>query len=176
MKLRLLALSLILTLPAFAVDGLYLGGEVGYVGLSGNASTVFNNNVGFGADLGVRANPVFDLLASFQTSSHSLNVGSGLNLNLYSTTLSAEFHFLNVNDLEFSIGAGPGMYFFKTSAGALSNTESHFGLQGGVAADVLVDNLRLGVGWRFHGIFHNVADVGASYWAVMAHVGYLFEF
>src|SRR5262245_8897631 len=96
-------MAFVFSVPAMALDGVYLGGQVGFVGLTGDASKVFDNAIGFGADVGFRANPILDLVGSFQHSSH--DKFGGLNLN--SAFLSADFHVLNVNDIELTLSGGP---------------------------------------------------------------------
>lgn len=173
MMKKILAIALcVVAGSAQAIDGFYLGGQLGHVGLTEPTSRTYSNTIGFGIDLGVRTNPLLDLVFSFQRSGHSGGGPDGL--TLYSQTVSADFHFGEFNDFEFSLGAGPGFYFFKTNA----VTESKFGVNAGSQIDVLVDeHLRIGLGARYHAVFAG-SDPGrtaASYWTVMMRLGYLFS-
>jgi hypothetical protein len=153
--------------PAMAVDGVYLGGELGFVGLTDNIGRTNNNGLGFGFNLGLRANPLLDIMAGFQRSTHSGQLAGVGDLTLYSTTLSAAFHFLQVDDFDLSLMGGPGFYFFNTAAG----NATKFGLHGGLAGDVVIeDALRVGIAWKYHGVFGTTTG-GGSYWTVMMRVG-----
>ncbi len=146
--------------PALAVDGVYLGGQVGAVGLNGGAT---NTAIGFGVDLGLRANPLVDVIFHFQTSSHS-------GLTIYAPHLSAEIHYADVNDFDFTIGVGPGLYFFKAL-----NTDTNFGLNFGTAVDFKLDEaIRLGLGARYHLVFSPAVGSG-NFWSFMFRAGYFFE-
>ena len=139
--------------------GYYAGIQTGFVGLQKNTGSAYGNALGFGVDLGVRTNSVMDVVFSSQYSKHNA-------LKLFSETLEANFYMWQMNDLEFSIGAGPGFYILNSG---VSSTE--FGLQGSLALDVVAtDALRLGVGYRYHGIFGTADD----YWTVMMRVGFIF--
>lgn len=151
-----------------AVEGFYLGGQIGHIGLTGKTSPTYNNTIGFGLDLGFRANPLLDIMFSSQYSSHS---GGADGLSLYAETLAASFHILEANDFDWSLGAGPGFYFFKYAV----KTESMFGLNMGTNVDVKAgDNLKLGLGLRYHLVFRKDADVGDNIWTIMMRVGYTF--
>jgi len=147
--------------PANAVDAFYLGGQIGHVS---SPVDTFNNAIGFGIDIGVRTNPLLDLVLQTQRSSHA----GGAGISLLSTVVSADFHFWEFNDFEFSLGGGPGFYFINSTT-----TSSNFGLHVGSNVDVVVDDsLRVGLGLRYHGVFNSGA--GRSYWTAMMRVGYLF--
>lgn len=154
--------------PARAVDGVYLGGHFGQVVLGGGASTTFRNAVGFGGDVGVRVNPVLDVILRGQVSNHPVQL-TGTNLSLAAVTLSPEFRFLEISDFEVSAGIGPGFYFFNSSTSA-----NLFGVQGGVNGDVAINGLRLGLGWRYHAVLGTGPREG-SYWTLMARVGLVLE-
>jgi hypothetical protein len=163
MKKILLGLSLgclAVSTPALAVDGIYVGGEVGAVGLSssfGSSSTA----IGFGGDLGVRVNPLIDVVGRVMHSSHT-------GTTLTSTTFSADFRLAEVNDFEFAIGAGPGFYFL--GGDGLSVTK--FGLNYGGNVDVVVnETVHIGVGARYH---HTLSSTTANHWMVTMRVGFLF--
>lgn len=159
---RLLCSLLLLSAPAFALDGFYLGAQVGHVALTGTPT--FSNAIGFGLDLGVPTGSYLDVVAHIQYSSHS----GGPGLKLFHPTLAAQVHAFRSADFDVSAEAGPGFYFL--SAGT---SETKFGLNFGVNGDVLVeDALRLGVGWRYHSVF-NTALIG-DFWTVMMRVGYQF--
>ena len=149
--------------PANAVDAFYVGGQVGHVSSPVDTKS---NAIGFGIDLGVRTNPLLDLVFQAQRSSHS----GGTGISLTSTVVSADFHFWEFNDFEFSLGGGPGFYFIGDSA----STTSNFGLHVGSNVDVVVDDsVRVGLGLRYHGVFNSGA--GRSYWTAMMRIGYLFS-
>ncbi|MBM4316214.1 MAG: porin family protein [Deltaproteobacteria bacterium] len=168
MKIKSLLLALLgWTSLGFAVDGLYLGGQIGHVALTGSAAT-YNNTIGFAADLGFRANPLLDLMFSSQYSSHP---GGANGLSVYTETITAQFHVLEANDFDWSLGAGPGFYFFKYSL----KTDTMFGLNFGSYLDVKVgDNLKLGLGIRYHKVFRKEGDLGDNLWTLMMRVGYTF--
>jgi opacity protein-like surface antigen len=169
MKLKSLILVLGLWASSvFALDGFYLGGEIGHVALTGKTSPTYNNTIGFAVDLGFRANPLLDILFTSQYSSHS---GGGNGLSVYAETLGAHFHLLEANDFDWSVSAGPGFYFFKY----LSQTDTMFGLHVGSNIDVKAgDNLKLGLGIRYHKVFRKDSDVGDNLWTIMMRVGYTF--
>lgn len=156
-----LVISLFAAISQAAVDGLYLGAQVGQVGLTGTSQTLHNNAIGFGVDIGFRTLSSVDIIFQSQMSSHSND------LKLYSQTLGANVR-LEIPDFEISVGLGPGFYTFSQAS---SNT--YFGVHWDVAGDVVVtDTLRLGLGFRYHSLF---GDVGADdFWSVMMRVGYLF--
>ena len=152
---------------AKALDAFYLGGQFGYSKLSGDYSNGISDAIGFGADLGVRTNGIMDVMASFMTSSHS----GVQDLTTYRQTLSAEVHLAAPYDFDITVGAGPGIYIFKPGVG---NSTTKFGANLGAAVDVVIDeHLRVGMGYRFHGIFGSDANAG-SLWQVTMRVGYLF--
>jgi len=151
-------LSALAATPALAIDGVYLGAEVGAVG----GSDPLDTQIGYGGDLGVRVNSLFDLMARVQHSSHENDL-----LKLTSTTLSADFRVLDMGDFEVAIGAGPGFYFFSTPG--LSETK--FGLNYGGDVDVVLNSLvHVGVGGRYHQVFS-----GNDYWSATARLGFLFN-
>lgn len=169
MKIKsLIIFSAFLCVTAFPLDGFYLGGQIGHVALTGKTSPTYNNTIGFALDLGFRTNPLLDVLFSSQYSSH---IGGGNGLSLYSETLGANFHVIDVNDFDVSLGAGPGFYFFKYAA----KTDTLFGIHGGSNVDVKAgDNLRIGLGLRYHTLFRKDADLGDNFWTLMMRVGYQF--
>lgn len=150
---------------AQAVDGFYVGASVGHVALTGGAATSFNNALGVGLDLSFRTNPILDVALRAQYSSHA----GGTGLSLLGTTLSADFLVGNFNDIEFFLGGGPGFYQFS---GATKN--SRFGLHAEAIGDLAVgENIRLGLAWRYHGVFDPAVGEG-SYWTIMMRVGVTF--
>ena len=159
-------LSLCFLAPtAQALDGLYLGGEVGHVALTGQKSIDKTNTIGFAIDLGVKVNPVLDLALQFLRSSHS---GGANGLTIYGQTVSADFHFFELNDFDLSFGGGPGFYFFNSGT-----SNSFFGLNGGLNLDVVVDDrVRVGLGFRYHAVF---GGDSVDLWTTMMRVGYLFS-
>lgn len=160
MKKILLVLSLFV-IPAMAIDGLYIGGQVGQVLLQGNTKTFHDNAFGFGVDLGIRTQSYLDVTFQSQMSSHSGD------LKIYSETIGANVHFGGA-DFDFSLGMGPGAYILKSSLA--SNT--YFGLHGAAGADILIsDELRIGMQGRYHFLFDEADD----YWTLMARIGYQFD-
>lgn len=162
-----LLLTLVFVPRAQAIEGIYLGGQIGNVGLTGDMKTFFNNALGFGVDLGLKTTSPIDVTLSFQTSSHSGIV----DLSIYAPFVSADVHVGQTSDLDFILSLGPGFYTFK-AAGA---STTKFGIQGGAACDVLVDEkFKVGLGFRYHGIFGSDAGSTGSYWTAMARFGYIF--
>jgi hypothetical protein len=157
-----LVFFLVTSLGRAAIDGLYLGAQVGQVGLTGSNQNLHGNSIGAGLDLGFRTLSNVEILFQSQLSSHSSN------LKLYSQTLGANLR-LEIPDFEILLGLGPGFYTFSK---ATSNT--YFGVHWDVAGDVVVtEALRLGLGFRYHSLF---GETGADdYWSVMMRFGYLFE-
>lgn len=156
---------LLLSPPAEALDGLYLGGEVGHVALTGDNALNRNNTIGFAVDLGVKVNPLLDLDLQFLRSSHS---GGPNGLTIYAQTIAANFHFFEVNDFDLSFGGGPGFYFYNTST-----TNSAFGLNAGLNLDVVVEEqIRVGLGFKYHAVFGNSS---VDLWTTMLRVGYIFS-
>lgn len=146
--------------PAYAIDSLYLGGELGFVGLSSNTYT---SNLGFGLDFGIRANPLLDVVVGLEHSSHS---GGANGMTLTGVPLSAVLHFAQIEDFDLSVIGGPGFYFYNAAV-----SQTYFGLQIGAAGDVVIeDSLRVGIAWRYNQIFGGTPDQG-SYWTIMARVG-----
>jgi hypothetical protein len=166
-KFFLFSLALLLCSPlALATDGLYLGAEVGDVGLTGNTGLAFKNALGFGADIGLRANPFIDVVARGMYSSHSPQLG-GQSLSLTSTTVSADVRVLEVESIEVALGLGPGFYFL----GAAGNSSSKFGLNYGANVDaVLNEALHIGIAARYHQVFSS-----DDYWMVGMRLGYFFS-
>lgn len=165
MNRYLFILAFLLGRAAWAIDGIYLGGELGYVNLSGNTS-IYSNALGFDVDLGIKTNPILDINFQFGYSSHS----GGAGLTLYHPTASANLHVYQMNDFDLSLGLGPGFYFFKTGA----ITESDFGLNFGVAGDVVVEEaVHVGIGWQWHKVFGGT--IGDNFWDLTMRVGYFFS-
>ncbi len=157
----LLALLLVtFAKPAKAVDGVYLGGVLGVVGFTGAATS--DTALGFGVDLGFRTNSAVDVMFHFQTSSHT-------GATLYVPYLTAEMHWLEVNDFDFTVGVGPGMYFAKSPIA----TSSKFGINFGTAADLKVDDaIRLGLGFRYHVVLDSLS---ANFYSFLFRFGYFFD-
>lgn len=151
---------------AFALDGWYLGGQVGHIGLTSGGSSAYSNTIGFGLDLGVRTNAVLDLNLALQLSSHS----GGSGLTLISQAVSADLRLADVNDFEFFAGGGPGFYFLKPSG----VTNSKFGLNFGLLGNVKIDeNIRLGLNWKYHLLFDNQGF--GNYYTITMRFGYFFD-
>jgi len=150
--------------PARAVEGIYVGGEVGYTEVTGRIRG-FSNAIGFGVDLGVRSNALLDVIFHLQASSHS----AAGDLSIYSQALSAQVHWAQVNDFDFILGAGPGFYFFKTA----TQTNTAFGVNALTGVDVKVDDaLRVGLLWRYNLVLGTAGD---NTWQAMMKVGYWFD-
>ena len=158
------ALSAAVAKPAYALDSIYVGAQVGHVALTGGAG-VYSNSLGFGGEIAFRTNPILDVALRSQYSSHA----GGAGLGLWSNTLSADFLVGNFNDIEFFLGGGPGFYQFAQAAKA-----SRFGLHAEAYGDLAVGkNLKLGLSWRYHGVFDPAAGEG-SYWTIMMRAGFTF--
>jgi hypothetical protein len=144
------------SLPALGIDGLHIGGHIGQVGLTGRTKAAPNshgNAIGYGVELGVKTNAFIDAL------------------DLSSLLFSAELALGSASDFGFSLGIGPGFYFFKQGA----TTETNFGIHGSFGGDLwLSDALRAGIVARWNGVFSGT--VGDNYWTIMLRVGYLIEF
>lgn len=162
---RLLCALLVYAAPAFALDGFYLGAQIGHVALTGALRGPFTNAIGFGLDLGVPTGSYLDVVAHLNYSSHG---GAG-GLKLFHPTLAAQFHAIRNADFDLSGEIGPGFYFFSAAT-----TETKFGINFGVNGDVLVQEaLRLGIGWRYHTVFN--ATTGDDFWTIMMRVGFNFQ-
>ena len=158
------SLLLLLGTSAMALDGVYVGGELGQISLTGTTKSVYNNAIGFGLDVGFRINPTLDVMFQSQMSSHS---GLAPNLKIYSQTLGANLHF-GMSDFDFTLGMGPGFYTYDSGV-----SETHFGIHGDVGADVVVsDGMRVGLGLRYHSLLG--ATGMDDYWSLMMRVGYIF--
>lgn len=162
------ALCLLVSTQGYAIEGVYVGGQIGHVGMTGRTATTYSNTIGFGVDLGLRTNNVLDLTAAFQTSAHS----GGAGMNLMSFLLTADYKFAEANDFEFFLSGGPGFYFFKTAA----LTDTKFGLNFGAIGNVMADeNIRVGLAARYHLVFSSsAATTGDSYYSIMLRFGYVF--
>lgn len=158
-------LGVLFGISAYAIDGWYLGGELGYVDLKGRGS-VYSDALGVSAVVGVRANSILDVVARVGYSSHS---GAG-GLTLIHPTMSGDFHLFQMNDLDFTVGLGPGIYLFTRGA----TTETNFGLNIGIGGDVVLDeSIHLGIGLRWHEIFGGT--IGDNFWSIGMRVGVFFE-
>ena len=148
---------------AFALEGLYLGAQVGQVGLTGISGR--SNAIGFGVDVGVKTVGLLDLVFHLNYSNHS----GGGGLRILAPQLSALYHVTQTGELDISVEGGPGFYSFSSTA-----TETKFGIQLGINADVILEeHLRAGLGWRYHNPFD--ATLGGSFYTLMMRVGWLFE-
>ena len=167
MKKIILFLGIVLGANTFALEGFYLGGQVGAVGLGGAAAAAgYGSALGFGVNLGFRTNSRVDVLFEFQTSSHA---APGATLTQFPLNLVAQIHLFNANDFDFSVAAGPGIYIIRP--GAISETD--FGLQGAANIDLLVEEkLNLGVSFAYNALVN--ATAGGSFWTLMMRFGYLF--
>lgn len=151
---------------ARAVEGIYLGAQVGHVSLTGNTGAAFSNALGFGVDLSFEASHLFNVTTRFQYSTHS---GSG-GLDLYHPSLSVDFFLARYAEFLVTLGGGPGFYFFNTAAG----NESNFGLNVGLEGDVILnESVRVGLGWRYHGVLGGT--VGDNFFTIMMRIGFQFE-
>ncbi len=155
---RLLCSLLLLAAPAFAGDGLYLGGQIGHVsglGAGGNA-------IGFGGDLGIPSGSYLDVMIHVQYSSHT-------GYTLFHPTVDAAFHVLHTADFDLTGELGPGFYFIGGTASA-----TKFGLNFGANGDVILqDSIKIGLGFRWHTLFNSAPSSDFS--TVMLRVGYQFD-
>lgn len=164
---RVIGLLFFVSSSVQAIDAIYVGGIAGLVALSGPPTAVpYNNALGFGVDVAVRNSTLFDLTGHFQASSHSGGAGG---LTVYGGYVSADVHILQTSDFDFTLGVGPGFYFFNTP----SASETDFGINAGGAFDVLVDeHLVVGLGVRYNAVFNG--PMGGSFTNLNARLGYLF--
>lgn len=162
-RLGFLVLGLLaLATQADALDGVYIGGRLGHVGLTGNLKAANGNALGYGVDLGLRTNSFLDVTVSLTRSSHNA-------LTLTSLCVSADLELIPLGDFAFYLGLGPGFYFYRVA----SDTATKFGIHGGFGGDLFIeDNIRLGLGVRWHGVFSE--NVGDSFWTAMFRFGYVF--
>lgn len=146
--------------PAKALEGFYLGGQLGHVALGTPSNS---SSLGFGVDLGFRTTSPVDLVISyFRVSDRGLGI--------HMPTLSGEFHVGHAYDFDFTIGAGPGFYNYSV----IGVDETKFGLQFGGAVDFLIDeHFRVGLGTRYHLPFGN-GVLSSNIWTVTMRAGYLF--
>ncbi len=147
----------------FAVDGYYLGLAAGHTTITGKSNGGRSNSIGLNLEASIRANPILDVALNVHYSPHAGG------LTLWGEYISANFHVLEANDFDITVGAGPGFYTFKTA-----DSETLFGLHAGGAADLMLgDHLRLGISARIHGIFA-AKDTGDNFGTIMARIGYFF--
>ena len=151
---------------AFALDGIYLGAQVGDVTLSGNTAPLYNSTIGYGLDLGFEESSLIELVLHGQHSNHS---GAFGDLSVSDAFISAYLHAIRTGDLDFSLGLGPGFYFFSTQGTSSTN----FGLNFGVNGDVCLDAFRVGLGVNYHSVFGTT--IGDNLWTIMMRFGYVFD-
>ncbi|MBY0370167.1 outer membrane beta-barrel protein [bacterium] len=162
MKKYLLAVCLLVPSLAYPLEGVGVGGQFGYVGLT---NSTYPGALGFGGEITFRTNPVLDIALRSQWSQHAGTPA----MSIWANTISADLMIGRFNDFDVFLGGGPGFYQF---AGA--GTNGRFGLHGEIYSDLNVgDSLKLGLGWRFHGIF-SPAGGESSFWTVMARVSFFF--
>ena len=156
---------------ASALEGFFLGAQLGHFSFTGESRGNFGNAIGFGVDLGFRTNGGVDLILGGQYSRHStIGIIPG-DCDVLAVPLTAEFHLGRAADFDFTIGAGPGFYYVDAGG---ANT-AKFGINFGGAVDLLVDdNLKVGLGAKAHNIFSPTAAF-SNYWTVTMRIGYLFS-
>lgn len=151
---------------AQALDGFYLGAEVGAVGPLGS-SAGYNSAFGGGIDLGFFANPIVELRLRGLYASMG-GTAPAPSVRLLAGTLSGEFHVLDISDIELVLGAGPGFYSFDNGTG-----ESLFGIQGGLELVMKLDEgIRIGFGFRLHAPLS--AKIGSTLFTALVGIGYQF--
>lgn len=150
---------------ASAMERIYVGGMLGQVDLHGNAGQRFSDALGFGGEVGVAANPLMDIILRLSSSSHS---GGTNGMSLLVPTISADYGVFDANDFRLSLGGGPGLYIFNPGSSVV-----RFGLHAEAFADVMVENIRIGIGYRFHGVFDPGANEG-NLSQILMRVGYTF--
>lgn len=157
----LLLVVMVTSVTSHAIDGVYLGGRLGQFGLTGTNKTLHGSAIGYGIDLGIRSNAFMDAMIQYSSSSHRA-------LNLSSLLFTAELGLGDASEFGFSLGIGPGFYFFDRIG--VKNT--YFGIHGSLAGDMyLSDALKAGMVFRWNGVF----NPGDNYLSLMLRVGYLFE-
>lgn len=162
MILRLFLLFSLCSTVLFGLNGMNLGIELGHVGVTGKAAT-YGNAIGCSAGIGLYTNSFLSITTRFGYSSHTQN------FTIMHPSISADFHFYQIDDFDFMIGAGPGFYFF----GKGNDSNTNFGVNFGAAMDVCIEMLRLGIGWRWHNIFD--PKIGDNFWSITMRVSYFFE-
>jgi hypothetical protein len=164
--LCLAALGLGTAPRAEAVESVYVGAQVGATGPLGSGAN-FNSAFGGGLEVGFYANPIVELrVRGFYA--NMAGTAPAPSVRLLAGTLSAEFHLLEVSDIEFLFGGGPGFYNFDNGT-----SESVFGLQGGVEAVLKLDEGgRIGFGFRVHAPLS--ATIGSTLFSALVSLGYQF--
>jgi len=148
-----------------AFDGVYVGGQLGQLGLSGNTTAAGHGSgtIGFGIDLGIRTGGFWDLLFQYQYSSHN----NGLKLS--NLTIGPELQIGPYNDFYFTLGLSPGFHIFNAA-----QSETKFGISFSGGSDIWLEDLvRMGLVFRYTSIFGGV--IGDAFWSVMLRFGYVFE-
>ncbi len=146
---------------------LYIGARAGNVSMTGNAAKDYANGIGYGLDLGLKE-PIrnVDFFYTWQLSPHS-GLG-GLNLQVHS--VSAEFHPLELNDLDVTLGIGSGLYLYQMEMGS----QMRFGINLGASAALIISNsVHLGVASRFHAASRS--PVPGNFFTMMVRLGYSFH-
>jgi hypothetical protein len=155
---RLICSLLLLSVPSFALDGVYLGAQVGHVGGPGTSP----NAIGFGIDIAVPTGAYLDAVLHAQYSDHG-------GLTLLHPTLDAQVHLVQTGDFDLTAEAGPGFYFLGGTGSA-----TKFGVNVGTNGDLIVqDQLHLGLGFRYHILFDSPG--AGDFYTVMLRVGYELE-
>lgn len=158
------ALLMFAPTKAKALEGLYIGGQLGNFALSDSLGKSYKDALGFGGDLGFKTTSMVDLVLSAFYSSHSGPLGG---TKIFAPTINAEVHLGRAYDFDFTVGGGPGFYNFSNSL----TSETKFGLNFGGAVDFLIDDsFRVGLGTRYHIPF----NANTNIWAVTMRAGYLF--
>lgn len=151
---------------ARALDGTYLGVQVGAVGPLGSTAA-YNSSFGGGLEVGFFANPIVELRLRGLYANMGGAAG-GPSVRLLAGTVSGEFHLIDISDIELVLGAGPGFYNFNNGA-----SESVFGLQGGLELVMKLDEgVRIGFGFRVHAPIS--ATVGSTLFTALVSLGYQF--
>lgn len=151
---------------ARAVDGTYVGVQVGAVGPLGSGGA-FNSAFGGGLEVGFFANPIVELRIRGMYASMG-GIAPAPSVRLLAGTLSGEFHLVDISDIELVVGAGPGFYNFNNGA-----SESVFGLQGGLELVMKLDEgIRIGFGFRAHAPLS--ATIGKTLFTALVSLGYQF--
>lgn len=164
-KKLMIAVTWLTLSQAVAEQNLYVGGLLGHTDLHGNAGSLYSDALGFGAEIGVAANPLMDIIFRLTSSSHR---GGTDGLGVLIPSISADYAFFDANDFRLSAGGGPGIYVFSPGVSIV-----RFGLHAEAFADVMVDDIRIGVGYRFHGVFDPGAHEG-NISQILMRVGYTF--
>ncbi len=152
----------LISLPALAVRGTYLGLRAGPVTLN---NTQVLSSSGMGLDVGFRMTKAYDIVAQLQVSQ------SGA-FSHWIPSVSGEMRiFRGMAELELSLGLGLGMYALS----GIGDSELRPGINGGVTLDYVINRaLHIGTTARYHTFGSDRYGSSMTIW--MVRLGYYFSF